>query len=917
MTASQQHIVARYAVELDFQEREAAGVVADEVMAVCRQQAAAVIQEYCDSLVAEDVYVSIGRLSLDLGELDPRLPARDFIRKFREALALNLEIAVEQAGANAPEERALELVAHYGKTGQYPWWTGAPSPQRLFGAVAILLRAADPALYHRLRDILADATTLRRLVLGLPLPQIVAVWEAMMEIQPPGHGQALRRHAMLAIMAAATALPRSQWQEAAFKGCLSCLPHSQVAAHPEALLAAVQAETGKAFSSRLLERFARREGFALSLCWLWEVMDMPISLCADLMEGWGNASGQVPGLPPRVTAALAQWLRETWHWDVETSTRLLAHLGQHGRHAANEESEAMLEAYAQLRQHLGLATDSPSQVLQALLLRFSQEGKEPSPTVISAWLRDSFALSPSKAAALGQAMAARAAALEMGGLGRPQHVPVSSEAGSPDAPAYSAELLALLPWLRKRLDLPEANPAELLATLLAGYQAQAAVSEVEATAIAEWLRASFPMTPQARTALAQAMEDAATAMVHGISQDHRTATPPHPPVAPEPAPGLPPLDGQPLSHTQTHPSNLETEHAEIPRHSLLEAPEWTTLLAWLRQRLDLMGASAPAVLETLLSRYFTEEPDGKAEEETLMAWLRATFPMTVEARTVLARAMEAQAAIHHSSPRIILDTPQAEPTPYRDGEKQYPAGEVKPVPMEGMDAGTVEQEHPLPLLQHGEAISPLPGSDGPDADPSLRSEGGAAMPPPRSHSLRWRREPYPEDLPLWVYNAGLVLFWPFLQRYFQYQGLVEDQRFRSPLAQEQAVCLLQQMVAPPGDWNESELSLPKLLCGLPTDAIVDTAATPPPTEDVDAVLIEAVLAHWTLAGQLSPAAFRQAWLCRKGTLRIREDHWLLRVERLAHDVLLEGLPWDIAYISLPWMPHVLYVDWKESPNFPL
>ncbi|MFN8395698.1 MAG: contractile injection system tape measure protein [Bacteroidia bacterium] len=172
------------------------------------------------------------------------------------------------------------------------------------------------------------------------------------------------------------------------------------------------------------------------------------------------------------------------------------------------------------------------------------------------------------------------------------------------------------------------------------------------------------------------------------------------------------------------------------------------------------------------------------------------------------------------------------------------------------------------------------------------------------------------DKSLWIDNAGLILFSPFLQRYLQYAGLVEDKSWVSVEARHHGVRLLQMMVDPSGEWNEASLALPKLLCGLQPDSIVDPYIPLP--EDLrgqDAALIEVALSHWTAAGKIGIEGFRAAWLARNASLRIRDDHWLLRVEAMGADMLLELLPWDIAYISLPWMSAVIYVDWGEKAKF--
>mgnify|MGYP006992414521 FL=1 len=37
--------------------------------------------------------------------------------------------------------------------------------------------------------------------------------------------------------------------------------------------------------------------------------------------------------------------------------------------------------------------------------------------------------------------------------------------------------------------------------------------------------------------------------------------------------------------------------------------------------------------------------------------------------------------------------------------------------------------------------------------------------------------------------------------------------------------------------------------------------------------------------------------------------WLLRVERLSHDVVLDRFPWGASFVKLPWMEEALSVEW--------
>jgi hypothetical protein len=50
-------------------------------------------------------------------------------------------------------------------------------------------------------------------------------------------------------------------------------------------------------------------------------------------------------------------------------------------------------------------------------------------------------------------------------------------------------------------------------------------------------------------------------------------------------------------------------------------------------------------------------------------------------------------------------------------------------------------------------------------------------------------------------------------------------------------------------------------------------------------------------------------LLRSGLLTAEAGGWLLRVERRTHDIILERFPWPWGWVRLPWMDHVLRVEW--------
>ncbi|WP_298548755.1 contractile injection system tape measure protein [uncultured Aquimarina sp.] len=161
-----------------------------------------------------------------------------------------------------------------------------------------------------------------------------------------------------------------------------------------------------------------------------------------------------------------------------------------------------------------------------------------------------------------------------------------------------------------------------------------------------------------------------------------------------------------------------------------------------------------------------------------------------------------------------------------------------------------------------------------------------------------------------IENAGLVLFWPFLQRFFDNLGLLEDKNFRDQISIHKAVCALQYLCNPEeSELFEGQLPLPKILCGVPLGASIPPIFLTEEEKEIANGLLNAVLRqgpHWK---NLSITGFRTSYVCRQASFRTRDDHWLLQVQKETYDITLQKLPWSIQAVKLPWMERALMVDW--------
>jgi Contractile injection system tape measure protein len=165
---------------------------------------------------------------------------------------------------------------------------------------------------------------------------------------------------------------------------------------------------------------------------------------------------------------------------------------------------------------------------------------------------------------------------------------------------------------------------------------------------------------------------------------------------------------------------------------------------------------------------------------------------------------------------------------------------------------------------------------------------------------------------IYIENAGLVLFHPFLKSLFEQLQLTKKDIWTSKSNQHKAILLTQFLITGQTKIGENELVLNKILCGMPVENVVNTKLklTNDEIEKCQSLLL-AVIEHWKILGDTSITGLRETFLQRKGKITVGANKKLeLWVKQTAIDVLMDRLPWGIKMIQTPWMKDFLECYWN-------
>lgn len=171
-----------------------------------------------------------------------------------------------------------------------------------------------------------------------------------------------------------------------------------------------------------------------------------------------------------------------------------------------------------------------------------------------------------------------------------------------------------------------------------------------------------------------------------------------------------------------------------------------------------------------------------------------------------------------------------------------------------------------------------------------------------------------EKCKLTVDDAGLVLLHPFLSTLFSRMGLLDEKNHFKGLTEREKAAHLLRFAS--GDANlhfDHLMNLEKVFCGLPVQypMMPDFPISNNEKLEVNDML-ESVCQYWKPLNGTSVAGLQQSFLRRNGMIAYDGGTWLIRVEGMAVDILLDDLPWEISTILFPWTDDMFAVDWQRG-----
>ena len=166
-----------------------------------------------------------------------------------------------------------------------------------------------------------------------------------------------------------------------------------------------------------------------------------------------------------------------------------------------------------------------------------------------------------------------------------------------------------------------------------------------------------------------------------------------------------------------------------------------------------------------------------------------------------------------------------------------------------------------------------------------------------------------------IKNAGLCLLSPWIPRLFAMLGYMNEDRktFKDTSSQIRAIFLLQYLTClEEKEYLETDLVFNRLLVALPMHVPLPRRIELTDMEkQIANSLLEGIKGNWYRMSNTSVIGIVRNFILRNGRLEQQEKEWLLTVDDLSIDVLLDSITWPFKLINHQWMEKYIRINWHE------
>ncbi len=176
----------------------------------------------------------------------------------------------------------------------------------------------------------------------------------------------------------------------------------------------------------------------------------------------------------------------------------------------------------------------------------------------------------------------------------------------------------------------------------------------------------------------------------------------------------------------------------------------------------------------------------------------------------------------------------------------------------------------------------------------------------------------------WIHcpNGGLVLILPFVKKLFLNANLMPETNhvpideasefmpFHNQESLSEAIGMLHFLATGQTTFTEEQILLPKIICGRALQEFIPCYHSLK-TELIDEAetFLHQLINLWSALKGTSIEGLQTTFLQRESRIKEEDSQYLLQVENLGFDVLLDKLPWGFRMFKADWMSKILITEW--------